>query len=112
MKKISIVAALFLSGCVSVSVPGLVSDTVKATKDAYKAVTGDKTGPAAGRVLAHSYVGKDSQTVAEIKQSCVNEAAQKLSRLAGKEPRYSVVKNEVVTFNNNTVANCELAVED
>jgi hypothetical protein len=120
MKKIGIVGALFLSGCVSIEMPkNLVSDTAKVTKDAYEGLTAKKTEPAkapaatpARRALAHSYVGRDSETVAEIKQVCVNEATQKLNRIGGKEQRYSVLKNEIVTFNNSAVANCELAIED
>lgn len=119
MKKFSIIAALFLSGCISIEMPGLVSDVVKATKDAYREAMADKTVPtkapattSARFVLAHSYVGKDSQSVAEIKQLCVNEAAQKLVSIAGKELGYSVLKNEVVTFNNKAIANCELVIED
>ena len=115
MKKIGIIAALFLSACISIDMPGVVTDTVKATKDVYKEATAKKTEPAATparRVLAHSYVGGDSETVAQIKQSCVNEAAQKLSRLGVKEQGYSVLKNEIVTLNDNAVANCELAVQD
>ena len=120
MKKTCIIAALFLSACVSVELPkNLVSDTAKVTKDAYEGLTAKKTAPAkapaatpARRVLAHSYVGRDSETVAEIKQVCVNEAAQKLSKIGGKEQRYSVFKNELVTLNNSAIANCELAIED
>jgi len=119
MKRIGIAAALFLSGCVTIEMKDVVSDTVKATKDVYKEVTTKKTEPAkapaaspARRVLAHSYVGKDSETVSEIKQVCVNEAAQKLKQIAGKEQRYSVLKNDVLTLNNSAVANCELAIED
>jgi hypothetical protein len=42
----------------------------------------------------------------------VDEAAQKLNQIGGKEQRYSVLKSEVVTLNNSAVANCELALED
>ena len=119
MKEISIIAALFLSGCISIEMPGVVSDIVKAAKDVYKGTSADKAEPtkapattSARRVLAHSYIGKDSQTEAEIKQLCVKEATQKLNRITGKEMDYSVLKNEIVTFNNNTFTNCELAVED
>ena len=118
MKKISIIAALVLSGCISIEMPGVVSDMVKAAKDVYKEARADKTEPTrapaapARRVLAHSYVGKDNEIEADIKQSCVKEAAQKLNRIAGKEQGYSVLKNEVATLNNYVFANCELAIED
>jgi len=110
MKNTGIIAALFLSGCVSVELPNVVSDTARVTKETYQELTSKKAP--ARRVLAHSYVGKDSETLAQIKQVCVDEAAQKLSQLGVAEQRYSVVKNEIVTLRNNAVANCELAVED
>jgi mannitol-specific phosphotransferase system IIBC component len=115
MQRIGIVAAVFVSGCVSIELPNVVSDTAKVTRETYKELTSRKAEPAkapARRVLAHSYVGKDSETVAEIRQVCVNEAAQKLSLMGVKDVRYSVQKNEIVTLNNSAVANCELALED
>jgi hypothetical protein len=120
MKKTTALAALLLSGCISIEFPGLVSDAVKATKGLYKDATGDKAapakaGPAAAsprQVLAHSYVGKDSQTVAEIKRSCVTEAARKLGQITGKETPYTVVENEIATLGSDVVANCKLAVDN
>ena len=119
MQRVSIVAVLFLSGCITIEMPGVVTDMVRVAKDAYKGSTSDKADstkiPAASSarfVLAHSYVGKDSQTEAEIRQLCIKEAAQKLARIAGKELSYVVVKSEVVTLNKNTYANCELGIED
>jgi hypothetical protein len=120
MKAIAILGVCFLSGCVSVELPGIVSDTVKVTKDVYKSATGDKTEaknaqPGAAtprRMIAHSYIGKDSQTVAEIKETCVTEAVQKLSQMAGKELPYTVIENDIVTLNNNVAANCKVAVEN
>jgi len=109
MKKISFVAALLLSGCITIEMPGVVNDVVKAAKDAYKGPAADKP---TRRVLAHSYVGMGGQTEAEMKQLCVKEAAQKLSVVAGRELDYLVLKNEVVTFSSNAVANCELAAKD
>ena len=119
VKTISIVAALFLSGCITIEMPGVVSDMVKAAKDIYRGPTSD--GPdstkalnpsSAPRVLSHSYIGTGSQTEAEIRQLCVREEAQKLNRIAGKESDYVVLKNEVVTFNNHAFVNCELGVRD
>lgn len=119
MKKLSVIVALFLAGCISIEIPGLVSDLAKATRYAYRGARGDKTEPAkapatssARPVIVHSYVGQYGQTEAEIKESCVTEAAQKLGRIAGKALRYSVLDNEVVMLNNNAYANCQLAVED
>jgi hypothetical protein len=119
MGKISIIAALFLSGCISIEMPGVVSDTAKAIKDLYTGEPADKKGTTKGlaaasarRVLDHSYVGNESQTEAEIKELCVKEAAQMLSRLTGKEPSYFVLKNDIVRLNNNAFANCELAIDN
>jgi hypothetical protein len=105
MKKLAACAALLLSGCISIDVPGVVSDTVKATKDIYKETTTPK-----GSAFTHTYVGKDNQTVAEIKQSCETEAARKLNEIAEKEIRYTVLENEIGTVNSKVVANCKLAV--
>ena len=119
MQKVVIVGVLFLSGCVTIEMPGVVTDMAKVAKDAYKGSTFHKSDstkkPDASSmrfVLAHSSVGKDSQTEAEIKQLCIKEAAQKLARIAGKELNYVVLKSEVVTVNNTVFANCELGVED
>ena len=116
MKKLTVLLPLFLCGCVSIEMPGLVSDAVRAAKDLYSG-TSEKTQLAradatASRqpVLAHSYVGKMSQTEAEIKNVCVAEAAQKLRLIAGKELSYSVLRDDIVTLNNTAFANCELAV--
>ena len=43
MKDLSIIAALILSGCISIEMPGVVSGTVKTAKDVYKGTTADKT---------------------------------------------------------------------
>ena len=117
MKKLTVLLPLFLCGCVSIEMPGLVSDVVRAAKDLYSGTSAEKTQLAradatASRqpVLAHSYVGKMSQTEAEIKHVCVAEAAQKLRLIAGKELSYSVLRDDIVTLNNTAFANCELAV--
>lgn len=119
MKLIYILIACSLSGCISVNLPELVSDTAKVTKDAYKSVTANKNeakNAAAGtsvaaRSISHSYVGQESQTVADIKQLCVNEAASKLTQMLGKDLPYRVLENDIVTIRNNIVANCKLSVE-
>ena len=119
MKTLPLLLPLFLCGCVSIEMPGLVSDVVKATKDLYTGTSPDKTqlanrGATISRqpVLAHSYVGKMSQTEAEMKRVCVAEAAQMLRLIAGKELSYSVLRDEIVMLNNTAFANCELAVDD
>lgn len=118
MKKMTVLLPVFLCGCVSIEMPGLVSDVVKAAKDLYTGTRADKTQLAkpdaiASRqpVLAHSYVGKMSQTEAEIKHVCIAEAAQMLRLIAGKELSYSVLRDDIVMLNNTAIANCELAVE-
>ena len=117
MKTLTLLLPLFLCGCVSIEMPGLVSDVVKAAKDLYAGTSADRTQVAkpdatAPRqpVLAHSYVGKMSETQAEIKHVCVAEAAQMLRVIAGKELSYSVLREEIVMLNNTAIANCELAV--
>jgi len=117
MKKLTLLLPLLLCGCVSIEMPGLVSDVVKAAKDIYAGTSADKTQVAKPDattsrqpVLAHSYVGKTSQTQAEIKHVCIAEAAQMLRVIAGKELSYSVLRDEIVMLNNTAIANCELAV--
>ena len=119
MKRFIVVLALSLSACVTIEMPGVVSDLVKATKDVYNGKSADKTESAnraatrsARPVIAHSYLGQPSQPEAEIKRLCVAEAAQMLDRIAGKEVAYGVLKNDVVVLNSHAFANCELAVED
>jgi chemotaxis protein CheY-P-specific phosphatase CheC len=109
---------LALSGCVNLEFPGLIADTAKISKDAYTSVVGKKEAPepakptaVQGEYIAHAYIGQESQTVTEIKQLCVNEAAEKLSKLAGKDVRYSVTENTITTVNNTVVANCKLTIE-
>ena len=119
VRWVGIVAVILLSGCITIEMPGVVTDMVKAAKDAYKGSVSDRAEPGKGRaanstrsVLVHSYAGTGGQTEAEMKQLCVNEAAQKLALIAGKELNYVVLKSEVVTLNEGTFANCELAVGD
>jgi hypothetical protein len=113
MKIFYVLAVVCLSGCVSIDVPGLVTDTAKVTKDAYKSITETKAEAAAAshHYIAHSYVGKETQAVAEIKQTCVTEASQKLNQMAGKVVAYSVIETDIITLNNIVAANCKLAIE-
>ncbi len=113
-----LIPMLALSGCVNLEFPGLVADTAKLSKDAYASVVGKKevqepAKPAAvqGEYIAHSYFGQENQTVTEIKQRCVSEAAEKLAILAVKDVRYSVTENAIATVNNTVVANCKLTIE-
>lgn len=118
MKISHLIPILALSGCVNLEFPGLIADTAKVSKDAYASVMGKKEvqepakSPAVqGEYIAHAYIGQESQSVTEIKQLCVSEAAEKLVKLAGKDVRYSVAENAISTVNNAVVANCRLVVE-
>jgi len=138
MRATAFLGALLVSGCVSVELPKhLVSDTVQAGKDAYRSVAGDKDAPAGAkappaaapatppapatpaspppaprRAIAHSYVGQDSQSVAELKQACVAEAAEKLRRLAGPAAPFIVLESSIATVGDAVVANCRVALEE
>ncbi len=109
--------ALLLSGCVSIEAPGLVTDAARVTKDAYRSVVGKPAEPAsspapARAALSHSFVGSESQSMADTKQACVNEAAQKLNQLSGKAIHYSVLESELSIINGHPVASCKLALRD
>jgi hypothetical protein len=110
---------LLLSGCVSIEMPGLVSDTARVTKDAYHAVVGKPAEPAsaaasapARAALSHAYVGTDTQSMADTKQACVTEAAQKLNQVSGKTVNYTVLESDISVINGRPVANCRLALRD
>jgi hypothetical protein len=116
-----------MSGCVSIEMPGVVADTAKVVKDSYRSVTGKGAEPAAAGAsapvaaasapapskasLSHSTIGSETQSLADLKQACINEAAQKLNQLSGKTVRYTVAENEVTLINGKPVANCRLAAE-
>lgn len=121
MKPIACIALTLplLAACVSIELPGVVSDTAKVAKDTYKSVTARKTPPApepakpvpvaeAGSSIANTYVGQDNQTPTEVKQLCVSEAAAKLFKVNGREVGYSVVENTLSTVNNAVVATCRI----
>jgi len=134
MKLLYLVLLLAVSGCVNLEFPGLVSDTAKLGKDAYGAVVGKKDSkepapqepaiqesanpvretaiPAANpnEYITNTYIGQENQSIAEIKQKCVSEAAEKLFKLAGNDARYTVVENTIATVNNTVVANCRLSM--
>jgi|GEM_PF-1289797 len=121
------VMAAALSGCVTVEVPNVVSDTAKAGKEVYQAYRASKSDapkaapaaaapasavavPTPAEFVQNTYVGRDDQTIAEIKRRCVEEAGAKLEALAGRPAPYTVVENTVVTIQQATVANCRLVV--
>lgn len=118
MKPMYLIPILALTGCVNLEFPGLIADTAKVSKDAYASVVGKKESQepakpvaAQNEYISNAYIGQENQTVTEIKQQCVNEALEKLLRLAGNGVQYSVVENTISTLNNKVVANCKLAIE-
>jgi hypothetical protein len=107
---------LCLAACVSVELPNVVSDTAKAGKEAYRAATGKgeaKPTPKANEaaLISNTYIGKATQTVAEIQQACVAEAAEKLAQTRGSGATpgaYTVIDNQLSIVNNAVVATCRL----
>jgi hypothetical protein len=111
-----------LGGCVSVNLPGVVADSTQAGKDAYKALTARKDAAAAppaaptasatlpaGDYIVNAYIGRDDQTVAEIKDACVQEALHKIARLADRISGHTVLENSIALHNGLIVANCKVA---
>ncbi len=117
MKVFLLLLALPLAGCVSIDLPGLVSDTAKVSKDAYRSIAGKKdeekpkeAAPDTGDYISNASVGQASQTIADIREQCVREATEKLNKLNGKELQVVVLENTIATVNNTVVANCKVAV--
>lgn len=104
-----------LTACVSVDLPGVVSDTAKVAKDTYKSVA-DKKGPSdsskpatePASSVSNTYIGQDTQTPAEVKQLCASEAAAKLFKASGKEIPYTVTENTISTVGTAMAANCKV----
>jgi hypothetical protein len=118
MKPMYLIPMLMLSGCVNLEFPGLIADTAKVSKEAYASVVGkkepqDPAKPATVQkeYISNAYIGLETQTVTEIKQQCVREAAEKLFKITGKEVRYTVIENAIATVNSTIVANCKLAID-
>ncbi len=109
-----LVSALLVSGCVTIKVPNLVSDTAKVSKDAYEALSEKRKAKRRahdGLTLSHSYIGNRSQSTAEIKQQCEVEGAAKLRQVGGGGAiDFTVLENEIVGINGAVVANCKLAL--
>jgi DNA-binding transcriptional regulator LsrR (DeoR family) len=103
-----LVALSVLAGCVSIDLPGVVTDAAKVSKDAYRSVVGKGGDAAQADAVSNTYIGQDSQTAAEVKQLCVAEAAAKLFKAAGKEVPYTVTDNTITTVNQAIAANCKL----
>ena len=117
MKYVYLVLALPLfTACVSIDLPGVVSDTAKVAKDTYKSVSGKKeeggeatAATESANSVSNTYIGQDNQTVAEVKQLCVSEAAAKLFKASGKEVPYTVMESTISTVNNAIASNCKVA---
>lgn len=110
-----LLAAALAAGCVSVKMPSEIAEAKKAAAAEKEAAEAKELIQAArsgqGKpVITHSYIGKDNQTVADIKQACVVEATQKLAQNVGTDVRSVVLENEVVTAKGKVVANCKLAL--
>jgi hypothetical protein len=108
-----IATASALAGCISIDLPGVVSDAAKVSKDAYRAVAGKGNETAAGApadTVSNTTIGADHQTPAEVKQLCVAEATAKLFKAAGKEVAYTVTDNTLTTVNNAVAASCKVTV--
>lgn len=105
-----------LTACVSIDLPGVVSDTAKVAKDTYRSVAGKKDEHEGAKVatesssnsISNTYIGQDSQTAAEVRQLCVSEATAKLFKANGKEVPYTVAENTISTVNNAIAANCRV----
>lgn len=115
--KISYIALVLplLTACVSIDLPGVVSDTARVAKDTYRSVAGKderegvKTGTESfNNSVSNTYIGQDSQTAAELKQLCVSEAAAKLFKASGKEVPYTVTESAISTVNNTIAASCKV----
>lgn len=112
---------LALGGCVSVQMPAAIAEAQKVaeqareSKEAKDLIQAARGAAGTGRdkpVITHSYIGRDDQTVADIKQSCVVEATQKFAQMVGTDVRSVVLENEVVTARGKVVANCKLALQE
>lgn len=113
---LSLVAPLALTGCLSINLDHVVRDTADVGKSAYQSISekmdAKKKPKAAASVISHSYIGKPEQSVADVKQICETEAAQKLRALVGaNDAPYTVVENEIVVINGGVAANCKVGMD-
>lgn len=100
--------------CVSIDLPGVVTDSAKVAKDTYQSVARKKDEqqpkPQANTDVSESvvntYIGQESQTTIEVKNLCVSEAVAKLFRANGKEVPYTVTQNTLSTVNSTLAATC------
>ena len=119
MKFFWVVLALpVLPGCVSIDLPGAVTDAAKVALDTYRSVAGHN-GERGEQVASadssnnvyNTYIGHDDQTPAEVKKLCVSEAVAKLFKANGKEVPYTVTETTISTVNNAMSANCRVVAD-
>jgi len=116
MKHLTILVSLaFISACVNIDLPGVVSDSAKVAKETYRSVTGkndeQEGAPSSTNLsesLSNTYIGQETQTPAEVKNLCVAEAAAKLFKASGKEVPFTVTQNTLSTVNNPLAATCTI----
>jgi hypothetical protein len=115
MKHILILLALpLVSACVSIDLPGVVSDSAKVAKETYKSVAGKKgedevpSSADSADSVSNTYIGQETQTPAEVKKLCAGEAAAKLFKASGKEVPYTITQNTISTVNNSIAATCRI----
>lgn len=116
MKQFLVLLALpLISACISIDLPGVVSDSAKVAKETYKSVAGKKdeqepvsSSANASESVSNTYIGQETQTPAEVKTLCVSEAAAKLFKASGKEVPYTVTQNTLSTVNNTMAATCKV----
>lgn len=111
-KALLLVCPLSLGGCISIELPHLVSDTTAAGVNAYHSIRGKKDAKKSDdpEALTFSYVGNNSQTIGQMKQSCEVQAAQLLrQRHNNPELRYTLLENEIVATRDTISANCRIA---
>ena len=113
VKALFLVCPLILSGCITVEIPHLVSDTANASVNAYQSLKGKRDAKKRddANTVSHSYIGNNHQTVAEMKANCETEAAQKLRQQNKNiELRYTLLENDIVATKDSISANCRIAL--
>jgi hypothetical protein len=112
-KTLLLVFPLTLSGCISIELPHLVSDTANASVNAYQNLTGKKDAKKRDdpNTVSYSYIGNNSQSVGDMKQNCETQAAQQLrQRHNNMELRYTLLENEIIATKDTISANCKVAL--
>jgi len=114
MKHLIVLLALpVVSACISIDLPGVVSDSAKVAKETYRSVAGKKdeqevtsSSTDSSESVSNTYIGQETQTPAEVKTLCVGEAAAKLFKASAKEVPYTITQNTISIVNNSIAATC------